>query len=598
MAPDYKFHDGIYPTCLLQNLFELQDSGSLCDVTLCVNGDEIKAHKVILSSASPYFRAMFTSGLKETKQDCIEMHEVEFSALKDIIRFFYTTEIEVTEDNVYNLMEVTDLLQVSAVRAACSHYLLSTLNASNCLSVYVRAVLRSYNDLAHKAFRYILHNFKCIMQEEEFLYVPPDTLLRILDSRLLNVADEGQLLEGVLHWWKHDRSERTHHLKPLIAKLNLERVPMERLLGFKTDPLLADTQLLAQINETVNMILAQRYDNGDIKTLWEMRHKTSLWRERYSMEQEVILAIGGESSGMALSSVECFTLGYDSWKCIVPTAVQEGEPCEDTRVIPTMHHARFYAAVAAKDYVVFVVGGTNSSTVLDVVEYYSIQSNVWSDLAPLPIAVQGAGAVILDQQLHVVGGRGKNKYENRVWVYEENQNSWQELPPMNKCRGHHGVVTVGGSIFAIGGIGGEENNRDMYLKSMEKYDRGRNQWFNVAPMHEERASFGCAAVDEFIYVMGGYDGTFWSKSVERYNTLTNEWSYMTPMSTTRSHFSTTVSNNRIYCLGGHDSIHYLNTVEKFNPQTNRWHCVQAMQVRRYGVGAATLFIPVMKETAY
>jgi hypothetical protein len=61
-------------------------------------------------------------------------------------------------------------------------------------------------------------------------------------------------------------------------------------------------------------------------------------------------------------------------------------------------------------------GGTNSSTVLDVVEYYSIQSNVWCDLAPLPLAVQGAGAVFVDDQLYVVGGKGETNYENRTWV--------------------------------------------------------------------------------------------------------------------------------------------------------------------------------------
>jgi hypothetical protein len=64
----------------------------------------------------------------------------------------------------------------------------------------------------------------------------------------------------------------------------------------------------------------------------------------------------------------------------------------------------------------FVVGGTNSSTVLDVVEYYSIQSNVWCDLAPLPLAVLGAGAAFIEQKLYVVGGKGKTGYENAVWV--------------------------------------------------------------------------------------------------------------------------------------------------------------------------------------
>jgi hypothetical protein len=92
-------------------------------------------------------------------------------------------------------MEIADILQVSAIQAACSHYLLSVLNTSNCLSVYVHASLHNYNDAAHKAFRYILQNFKSVMEEEEFLHVPPETLLKVLSSQLLNVSHEGQLLK-------------------------------------------------------------------------------------------------------------------------------------------------------------------------------------------------------------------------------------------------------------------------------------------------------------------------------------------------------------------------------------------------------------------
>lgn len=71
---------------------------------------------------------------------------------------------------------------------------------------------------------------------------------------------------------------------------------------------------------------------------------------------QVILAIGGRSSGTVLGNIECFTFGYDSWKCIVPRIVRDGGPCEETRVIPTMHYARLYAAVTAREYEVFVIG--------------------------------------------------------------------------------------------------------------------------------------------------------------------------------------------------------------------------------------------------
>jgi hypothetical protein len=101
----------------------------------------------------------------------------------------------VTEENVYVMMEMANFLQVSALQAACSHYLLSALSASNCLSIYVHASLRGDKYTAHRAFRYALHNFKAVMEEEDFLLVPPETLLKVLSSQLLSISHEGQLLE-------------------------------------------------------------------------------------------------------------------------------------------------------------------------------------------------------------------------------------------------------------------------------------------------------------------------------------------------------------------------------------------------------------------
>jgi hypothetical protein len=73
----------------------------------------------------------------------------------------------------------------------------------------------------------------------------------------------------------------------MVSKINLEEVPVDLLLSFKQDPLLADTELVSQINRAVNKILEERYEKQDIKSLWELSRKKSLLRGRYSMEQEV-----------------------------------------------------------------------------------------------------------------------------------------------------------------------------------------------------------------------------------------------------------------------------------------------------------------------
>lgn len=74
--------------------------GEFCDVKLATeNGTLVSGHKVILASASPYFRAMFTSFKESTKQLVI-IKELDSTALKLIINFIYTGQISFTEENV------------------------------------------------------------------------------------------------------------------------------------------------------------------------------------------------------------------------------------------------------------------------------------------------------------------------------------------------------------------------------------------------------------------------------------------------------------------------------------------------------------------
>ncbi|KAK9890868.1 hypothetical protein WA026_012212 [Henosepilachna vigintioctopunctata] len=48
----------------------------LTDVVLEVGSDIFYAHKVVLAAASPYFKAMFTGGLKECDKDNIKLQGV------------------------------------------------------------------------------------------------------------------------------------------------------------------------------------------------------------------------------------------------------------------------------------------------------------------------------------------------------------------------------------------------------------------------------------------------------------------------------------------------------------------------------------------
>ena len=60
---------------------ELRADGQLCDVTLHVRYNDLDAvdfvaHKVVLASSSPVFRAMFTNGLKECGMEVVPIEGI------------------------------------------------------------------------------------------------------------------------------------------------------------------------------------------------------------------------------------------------------------------------------------------------------------------------------------------------------------------------------------------------------------------------------------------------------------------------------------------------------------------------------------------
>lgn len=82
----------------------------LTDVTLCCEGKRLRAHKIILSVCSTYFRETFFEN--PCKHPVVIFKNVKFEDLTNIVEFMYKGEVSISQDSLSSFLHVAEMLQV------------------------------------------------------------------------------------------------------------------------------------------------------------------------------------------------------------------------------------------------------------------------------------------------------------------------------------------------------------------------------------------------------------------------------------------------------------------------------------------------------
>ncbi|KAH8278538.1 hypothetical protein KR018_004716 [Drosophila ironensis] len=88
--------------------------GDLVDVSLAAEGQIVKAHRLVLSVCSPFFRKMFTQ-MPANHHAIVFLNNVSHSALKDLIQFMYCGEVNVKQDALPAFISTAESLQIKGL---------------------------------------------------------------------------------------------------------------------------------------------------------------------------------------------------------------------------------------------------------------------------------------------------------------------------------------------------------------------------------------------------------------------------------------------------------------------------------------------------
>ncbi|KYO35871.1 hypothetical protein Y1Q_0017350 [Alligator mississippiensis] len=257
---------------MYQGLKHLYQARQLCDVTLVAEGKHFPCHRMLLASVSLYFRSMFTSNFRESRDGEIVLQSVAPSTLESVLNYLYTGEISLSSETAEDLFVAASWLQIHPLEETVSRFLQENISTENCFRLCALADIHNHQALLFVATHYIMQEFERLSEEEDFLHLDANILSRIISSDNLTVASELVVCQAVQRWVKFQPAQRLPQ--------------QDKLMGHVRFHLMSDAEL-AEVAHCADVEIPKRQlkgEDGQWET-WEQGGESKLLAEKMSTER-------------------------------------------------------------------------------------------------------------------------------------------------------------------------------------------------------------------------------------------------------------------------------------------------------------------------
>ncbi|KAG8184549.1 hypothetical protein JTE90_012638 [Oedothorax gibbosus] len=153
------------PECRLSDdIGELFENQKFSDVILSVEGKEFCVHKAILAARSPVFAAMFEHDMEESKQNRVEITDMEADVLKALLQFIYTGRVHKLDNWADELLAAADKYALDRLKVLCEEELCQNLSVESAAESLVLADLHNAEQLKTYTIDFINSHAQEIME--------------------------------------------------------------------------------------------------------------------------------------------------------------------------------------------------------------------------------------------------------------------------------------------------------------------------------------------------------------------------------------------------------------------------------------------------
>ncbi|KXZ56888.1 hypothetical protein GPECTOR_1g800 [Gonium pectorale] len=231
----------------------------------------------------------------------------------------------------------------------------------------------------------------------------------------------------------------------------------------------------------------------------------------------------------------------------------------------------------------------------------------WSPTADMQHSRSDHGVIAVDKYAYLIGGvsdegvNGTAKVLTSVVRYDTETGFMEEMEPLPDARYRFAYAKLGNYIYVIGGTNSSANDAGP-LATVMMYDINRNRWSYSGKLNTPRIDPCGAAINNKVYVFGGYDETFASlASTEELDPATATataaplWKLLpgsANLTTSRGDCRAVAVDDKIYAVGGVEfyinpklsckdelwinCYRFLSSVEAFDPVSKTWSARASM----------------------
>ncbi|XP_039248327.1 kelch-like protein 24 isoform X2 [Styela clava] len=554
---------------ILEEFNNMRTAGVLVDVVIRVDRRKFPCHRVVLAANSQYFKAMFSYGLKESREKIVSIHGVSSDTMGLIIEYAYTGRCVFLKCNAAEIMMAADLFQFLTLKDAAVKYLHSTVDIKNCLSIRKLAENHSCENLLQKAVQFTREHFKEIVLQDEYLDLTINDLISYLTDDELSVNKEDVVFEAAMKWIE-EKEEGQNYLPRVLKAVRLPFVTPD-FLRYQV----AENSLIKNSDNCIKQVEeARKFQvSGQFREGCDGLQR----RPRKSTSKEVLIVFGGESRiGNFHECVQDVSY-YD------PTT----RKWATMDLVPGTLHTQAFGAVSL-GYDIYITGGTLDNKAVNDVRIFYTYLNKWCNVAPMLQARYHHSAVVVNEQVYAVGGSDGTHCLDHVERYILSENKWVATEPLVHAVKCPAVAAYDNKLYVFGGF------TDGYIicQSIQIYNPATCCWIAISCPSIDYTCAHAIHLNHKIYLLGGC-----SKIVKVYDPENDSVMQITHMETKRDNCRATVVGGKIYVTGGvsESSGSSLDSVECYCPALDKWESVAPMPRRLYRHGSVSIRIPVYRK---